>query len=227
MTLSIAAYCPRTQQLGVAAATGLAGVGKLLTWVHPRAGAVATQGFVNPYLGIDGLDLLQNGHLAERVLNAVLTLDPIPERRQVGIVDAKGSAHAWTGHECEGWAGHHTAQDFSVQGNLLVSGAPVEATAKSFVDSDDALVTRLMRALEAGVEAGGDRRGERSATVYVMDAEEYPLWDVRVDSSTDPIGDLYRMQELLAEELVSQVRSMPTRFEPRGRVDTAAREGLA
>lgn len=229
MTLSIVARCPETGQMGIAAATGIPGVGKLLTWAQPHIGAIATQGWVNPYLGIDGLDLLANGHPADRVLDAVLALDPSAEQRQVGIVDARARARSWTGSRCADWAGHATAEGVAVQGNLLVSGEGVEATLASYLDSGTggvALVERLMNALEAGIRAGGDRRGERSATVLVMDGEEYPLWDVRIDESDDPLPELRRMQHVLARDLVAHIRKLPRRENPVGELDPASEDGL-
>lgn len=227
MTLSIVARCPDTGQVGVAAATGTPGVGKLLTWARARVGAVATQGWVNPYLGIDALDLLANGHPAARVLEAVLALDPAPEQRQVGLVDAWGHTATWTGPACADWAGARQGDGWCVQGNLLESGRGVAECAAAFATHDRGrpLVERLMAALESGVRAGGDRRGERSATVYVMDVEEYPLWDVRVDDSRDPITDLWRTQDVLATELVAQIRKLPRREDPRGDLDPTRRDG--
>ncbi|QBI20317.1 DUF1028 domain-containing protein [Egibacter rhizosphaerae] len=227
MTLSIVARCPETGQLGIAAATGTPGVGKLLTWAEPHAGAIATQGWVNPYLGADGIDLLAHGHPAHRVLGAVLTLDPAPEQRQIGVVDASGNVAHHTGEACEGWAGVETGDGLSVQGNLLQSGHGVTACRETFEASEGELVARLLAALAAGVTSGGDHRGERSATVYVVEAERYPIWDVRIDESHEPVAELERLQGVLHRELMSQLRLLPTRRDPRGRTAPPHREGLA
>lgn len=176
MTFSTVALCPRTGQLGVGAVTGTPGVGHLLTWALRRVGAIATQAWVNPYLGIDGIDLLGNGHPAGKALEAVLAMDDGRDLRQVGIVDAKGRSAAWTGKHCEEWSGHRTGEGWSVQGNMLVTGDTVDACAEVVAGRSDLdLDERLIRSLEAGQAAGGDTRGSRSASVYVVHTEQFPL----------------------------------------------------
>lgn len=227
MTFSAVALCPRTGQLGVAAVTGMPGVGKLLTWARRRVGAIATQSWVNPYLGVDGLDLLDNGHPAQKALDAVLAMDDGRDQRQVGILDAKGRTATWTGSACEDWAGHLQGDGWSVQGNLLRSGDTVEACAevvRSRTDLD--LVERLVRGLEAGEAAGGDRRGARSATVYVVATEEFPLWDMRIDDDPKPLVALRRLQEAFTEELLPQILKLPTREDQLGELTVQAHEGL-
>ena len=212
MTLSIVAHCERTGQLGVAAVTGLPGVGKLLSWADARVGALATQGWVNPYLGIDGLAMLSTGHTAAGALQAVTQLDGDRELRQVGIVDGRGRAAAWTGGRCATYAGDVQGDGWTVQGNLLEALGALEACGEAFTARpDDDLVDRLMAALEAGEAAGGDRRGARSATVLVVATEHYPLWDIRVDDHDDPLAELRRMQHLFAEKVLPHVLALPTR----------------
>src|SRR5688572_23418938 len=119
MTFSIVAKCPKTGQLGVAATTAMPAVGKLLTHAFARIGAVATQARLNPYIGIDGLDLLRQGHPAEAVVERLKQLDPRVDLRQFALVDASGGRAAWTGSKCPEWAGHHLDDGFTVQGNRL------------------------------------------------------------------------------------------------------------
>lgn len=228
MTFSITAFDPRNGQLGIAAATGTAGVGQLLTWARRGAGAVATQGWVNPYLGIDALDLLRNGHPADRALRAVMGLDDDARLRQVGAVDTRGGVAAHTGEGCEAWAGHVLGDGFVVAGNLLQSEETVHACAEQFRSSHDEedLVQRLVLALEAGERAGGDRRGVRSATVYVIAGEEYPLWDLRVDDHEQPIQELHRLRDRLAETLLPQIRKLPTRLDTKGALRDSDHDGL-
>lgn len=227
MTFSAVVLCPRTEQLGVAAMTGTPGVGQLLTWALRRVGAVATQGWVNPYLGIDGLDLLANGHPAAKVLQAVTAMDEGRDLRQVGIVDAKGRSDAWTGTECEPWAGHRTGKGWAVQGNMLRSGDTVEACAAAVAQRTDLdLVERLMVALEEGEAAGGDKRGSRSASVYVVHTEQFPLWDLRIDDDAQPLRALRRLHEAFAEVLLPQIRQLPTREDTLGGLTASERAGL-
>lgn len=227
MTFSAIARCPRTGQLGVGAVTGTPGVGTLLTWALRGVGAIATQAWVNPYLGVDGLDLLDNGHPAQKALEAVIAMDDGREQRQLGIVDGKGRTAVWTGQECEEWAGHRTGDGWTVQGNMLRSGETVEACAEAVaagVDLD--LVERLIRALEAGAAAGGDKRGARSATVYVVDTEQFPLWDLRIDDDREPLLALRRLHEAFAKELLPQIRRLPTREDTLGQLTSSERTGL-
>lgn len=227
MTFSAVALCPRTQQLGVGAVTGTPGVGQLLTWALRRVGAIATQAWVNPYLGVDGLDLLANGHPAAKTLDAVMAMDDGRDLRQVGIVDAKGRSAAWTGKDCEPWAGHRTDDGWAVQGNLLVTGETVDACARVVAERTDLdLVERLLQALEAGQAAGGDKRGSRSATVYIVDSEQFPLWDLRIDDDENPLLALRRLQKAFAEELLPQIRALPTREDTLGGLTPTERTGL-
>ena len=228
MTFSITAVDPRTGQLGIAAATGTAGVGQLLTWARSGVGAVATQGWINPYLGVDGLDLLANGHPADKALRAVMGLDDDARLRQVGMVDARGGVAAHTGDDCEAWSGHVLGDGFVVAGNLLESEETVQSCVEHFRSSQDEedLVQRLLLALEAGEHAGGDRRGLRSATVYVVAGEEYPLWDLRVDDHERPIEELHRLRDRLAETLLPQIRKLPTRLDTRGSLRDSDHDGL-
>ncbi|QOG05287.1 DUF1028 domain-containing protein [Aureimonas sp. OT7] len=212
MTLSIAARCPRTKQFGVAAATEMPAVGKFLSYAFPGFGAFATQALVNPYLGIDGVKLLSLSVSARGTVETVLDDDAERHKRQVAAIDKEGRAHAFTGEDCLPWAGHRTDRDVSVQGNRLVGPAVLEAMLQAFEqDAGAELVHRLIAAIAAGVAAGGDRAGERSANVYIVGAEEYPLWDIRVDAHPDVVSELRRLETVFREELYPHVLDMPSR----------------
>lgn len=217
MTFSIVARCPRTGEYGVSATTALPAVGKLLTHASPAAGAVATQARLNPYLGIDGIRLLERGHDAGEVIEALRQTDPRMDRRQLGVVDRHGGTAIWTGENCKGWAGGQALDGFCVQGNRLEGPQVVDAAVERFRETLDLpLVERLVEALSAGMKAGGDRKEERSATVYVVATEEYPLWDIRVDDHDDPLGELRRLHDVFKEELLPHIRRMATRTNPAG-----------
>lgn len=217
MTLSIIARCVRTGQFGLSAATALPAVGKLLAHASPDAGAVATQARLNPYIGIDGLRLMADGMSAGEALEELKRRDPRVERRQFALIDRSGATAAWTGSGCKHWAGARTEPDFSVQGNRLTGEEVIEASARAFLESDgQPLVDRLLEALAAGVAAGGDRDGERSANIYVVESEEYPLWDMRVDDHADPVAELRRLRRVFAEKLLPSIKKMPTRGDPSG-----------
>ncbi|MGY6568283.1 MAG: DUF1028 domain-containing protein [Salinarimonas sp.] len=217
MTFSIVARCPQSGHFGIAAVTALPAVGKLVTHAHPGAGAVATQARLNPYLGIDGVRLLREGHDAHAVRARLRALDPRIESRQFGIVDRHGNAVTHTGEENLPWAGAVTGEGYAVQGNRLAGAHVVHAIADAFMrDQGAPLPQRLIEALEAGAAAGGDLDGERSATIYVVAQEEYPLWDIRVDEHVSPIAELRRLHDIFARELLPEIKRMPSRGDPGG-----------
>lgn len=217
MTFSLVARCQKTGQFGVAAATAMPAVGKLLTHAFTGVGAVATQARLNPYLGIDGLDLLRQGMTAGEVVERLKQQDPRHDLRQFAVVDPAGGCGAWTGSGCPGWAGHHLDDGFSVQGNRLAGPEVLRAAAETFKALfDQPLDKRLVEALAAGDAAGGDTKGERSATIYVVDTEEYPLWDIRVDEHARPVEELRRLHSVFSQDLVPEIRRMPTRANPAG-----------
>jgi uncharacterized Ntn-hydrolase superfamily protein len=176
VTFSIVVHDPTTGELGVGAVTAEPAVGKLVSHARRRAGAVASQAAMNPYLGLDGLQLLDDGLDAQATLDKLLADDPGRDTRQVGVVDAVGGAAAWTGASCPAWSGHLVRDHVSVQGNRLVGPQTLEATLAAFDARADApLPHRLLAALRAGEETGADREGALSATILVVDTEDYPL----------------------------------------------------
>jgi uncharacterized Ntn-hydrolase superfamily protein len=178
-------------------------------------GAISTQSWVNPYLGIDGLKLLRAGTTAQEALDRLMEADPGRDLRQVGIVDAKGNAAAWTGQKCTGWCGHVTGSDFAIQGNMLVGEATLMAMAKAFEASVALdLADRLVSVLEAGQMAGGDKRGRQSSSLLVYDVEEYPLLRLSVDDNAQPVAELRRIYELARRQLLPFVMGMPSRGDP-------------
>lgn len=217
MTFSIVARCPRTGQFGVAAATAMPAVGKLLSHAAAGAGAVATQAQVNPYLGLDGLALLRQGLSAKEVLERLKDTDPCMELRQCALIDAQGDSLCWTGEKCLPWAGSLSGEQFSVQGNRLVGPQVLDAVAEAFRHAEESpLIERLIEALAAGDRCGGDRHGESSAVIYLVDQEEYPLWDIRVDHNLDPVAELRRLHKVFAREVLPEILAMPTRDNPAG-----------
>ena len=212
MTFSIAARCPRTGMLGVATSSKALSAGGLVPYCRAGVGAIASQSFVNPYLGIDGLVLLEQGLAAERTLERLVEDDPGRDLRQLAIVDKDGRAAAYTGTRCIPWAGHIVGAGYACVGNILVAEGVVEAMAREFQNSiSDELPERLIRALEAGQEAGGDRRGRQSAGMTVVNEEEYPWIDIRVDDHEDPVPELRRIYEIYRREEVPFLNMMARR----------------
>lgn len=214
-TFSIAARCARTGMLGTAIATAVPAAGSLASFIRPRIGAIATQSWVNPYLGIDGLELLARGMSANEALATLLRADPGRSSRQVGIVDRDGRSAAHTGSDCTSWHGHIVGDGFSVQGNMLVGPETIQAMELAFLGSREApLHDRLMYALEAGQAAGGDKRGRQSASLRVFDVEEYPYLDLRVDDHPSPVTELRRVLEVGKIQLLPFTAWLPTREDP-------------
>lgn len=211
-TFSIAARCDRTGMLGVAVSTAVPAVGAICPFVKPGVGAIATQSWVNPYLGIDGLKLLEQGKSAQEALDLLIEGDPGRDDRQLGIVDAKGRAAAYTGASCVDWAGHEIGEGFSVQGNMLVGAATISQMAKTAEASRPLdLPERLMLVLEAGQTAGGDKRGKQSAALKIFNVEEYPWLDLRVDEHRNPVAELRRILGVARHQLLPFVDGMPSR----------------
>lgn len=216
-TFSISARCARTGMLGVAVSTAVPGVGGICPFVRPGAGAISTQSWVNPYLGIDGLALLAEGLTAQQTLDKLMAQDPGREVRQIGIVDASGDSAAWSGSECTAWFGHLNGPDFAVQGNMLVGEATIQAMSDCFGRTAALeLPERLVAALEAGQAAGGDKRGRQSAALLVYRREEYPYLSLRVDDHSYPVAELRRIFEVARHQLLPFVDGMPTRESPMG-----------
>lgn len=219
-TFSITARCEKTGELGIAVSTKVPAVGSICPFVKAGVGAIATQSFVNPYIGINGLKLLDNKMTSEEVLNYFIENDPEIELRQFCIVDNKGSAVAYSGNKCDGWYGQRTGKNYAIAGNMLVGEETIIEMEKSFKFSNHlSLAERLLNALEKGQNAGGDKRGRQSASVKVFSTEEYPLVDLRVDEHENPVKELIRIYKVAKIELFPFVQSLPTIKNPKGNFD--------
>ncbi|BAL99161.1 MULTISPECIES: DUF1028 domain-containing protein [Caldilinea] len=222
MTFSIVAWDEATGQTGVAVSTKFLAVGSLCPFAKAGVGAVATQAFVNPTFGPRGLRLLEEGVAPEDVIAILLKSDDGREHRQLHLVDRYGRTAAFTGSETVEWAGHKTFPYFSVAGNMLSNAQVIEAMAEAYQASmDQPLAERLIRALEAGQLAGGDKRGRQSAALYIMSTEVYPMLDLRVDDHPDPVAELRRIYEEAKKEFIPFQQFLPTAAKPAGIYDRA------
>ena len=213
-TFSIVARCPRSGMLGVAVATAVPAVGSICPYVKAGVGAVSTQSWVNPYLAIEALRLMEEGESAPDALERALAGDSRADLRQIGVIDAAGRAASWTGSQCTPWCGDIVAEDCAVQGNMLVGGATLDAMAEAFRDSaSEDLAERLLLALEAGDAAGGDKRGKQSAALSVYHREDYAWLDLRADEHAQPVAELRRVYEVARLQLLPFVEGMPRRGE--------------
>jgi uncharacterized Ntn-hydrolase superfamily protein len=202
MTFSIVGFDPDTKELGVAVQSKFIGVGSVVPWAKAGVGAVATQALANPAYGPDGLSLLAEGKNAQEVVDILVKNDEGREDRQVGILDAEGNAASFTGRNCLSWAGSKTGKYYAAQGNILVNEETVAAMGETFERSEGPLAKRLLEALDAGQQAGGDSRGKQSAAIYIVKEKGGYLGandryiDLRVDDHPDPIKELIRIYNL-------------------------------
>src|SRR5262245_33684399 len=202
-TYSIVACDLDRAQWGVATQSKFLAVGSVVPWAEAQAGAVATQSYANPQYGPDGLALLRQGLPAQEVVQRLTEADDGRETRQLGVVDARGGAATFTGSECHDWAGGRTGGGYAAQGNILVSSETVDALAETFeASAGKPLAERLLDCLDAAQAAGGDKRGQQSAALLVVerDAGYAGLTDVvvdlRVDVHSRPLGELRRVYRL-------------------------------
>jgi uncharacterized Ntn-hydrolase superfamily protein len=201
-TYSIAACDLDARQWGVATQSKFLGVGSVVPWAEPGVGAIATQAYANPRYGPDGLALLREAEGAERVVELLTAADEDREHRQLGVVDAEGRSASYTGSECMAWAGGRTGPCYAAQGNILVSGATVDAIAETFEASTGPLAGRLLDCLDAAQAAGGDSRGQQSAAILVVERDagygglSDSLVDLRVDEHPRPLEELRRVYVL-------------------------------
>src|SRR6266566_3297394 len=202
-TYSIVACDLDAGQWGVAVQSKFLAVGSVVPWAEPHVGAIATQSYANPRYGPDGLALLREGRSAEEAVEALTAADDGRAERQLGIVDGQGGAATFTGLECHDWAGGRTGEGYAAQGNILVSEETVDALAATFEQNGHlSLAERLIECLAAAQVAGGDRRGQQSASLLVVEKDggygglSDLLVDLRVDDHERPIEELRRIYDL-------------------------------
>ena len=193
-TFTIIGRCPRTRQLGIGIATGSLAVGGYCPFIVSDLAALSTQASANPQLGTLAIRLLGMGFSPTKVIQELEGHDPYIEYRQLGIVDKDGKAVARTGNKTRPWAGHIVDDGFLAMGNVLAGEQVVGDMVRVFRETIELdLEERLMRAVEAGRDAGGQPDGQRSAALVVHEREEYPLLDLRVDDNDEPVGELRRV----------------------------------
>ncbi|WP_246629112.1 DUF1028 domain-containing protein [Mesobacillus maritimus] len=201
MTFSIVGYDPKEKEWGIAVQSKFLAVGAVVPFAKAGVGAVATQSYANTAYGPQALALMAEGKTATEALEIITKDDLDKEMRQVGLIDAKGNPATFTGTYCYEWAGGITGEHFAAQGNILIDGT-VEAMAQTFTETSGSLAERLLAALHAGQEAGGDSRGQQSAALLVVkEGGGYGGYndryiDLRVDDHPEPIKELIRVYEL-------------------------------
>jgi uncharacterized Ntn-hydrolase superfamily protein len=222
MTWSIIARDKRTGEFGIAVATRFFAVGARVPYIAAGAGAIATQAFVNPFYGIDGLALLRQGHSPVEILDTLKRNDPSHAHRQVHLMDAGGRIAAYTGAACIDWCGHLEGDGFSIAGNMLAGPGVLDDTATAYRDHQSLpFAARLIAAMRAGEAAGGDKRGKQSAALLIHGDNEWAALDLRVDDHLDPLGELTRLELVSRGHWVHFREFMPTRANPAGVTDRA------
>jgi uncharacterized Ntn-hydrolase superfamily protein len=227
-TYSIVGCDLEARQWGVAVQSKFLAVGAICPFAEPEVGALATQSYVNPRYGPDGLALLRDGVSAEGAVQRLTAADEGRAQRQLGIVDADGRAATYTGEACLDWAGGRTGPGYAAQGNILVGEETVAALAATFEANPQLpLVQRLLESLVAAQASGGDRRGQQSASVLVVERNggyaglSDILVDLRVDDHEQPIQELLRLYGLHRRlfEVSPREDWLPLEGELRGEVD--------
>jgi uncharacterized Ntn-hydrolase superfamily protein len=202
-TYSISACDLAAGQWGVATQSKFLAVGSIVPWAEPQVGAIATQSYANARYGPEGLALLREGLSASEVVVRLTSADAGRDQRQLGIVDGAGRSATFTGTSCHAWAGGRNGPCYAAQGNILVSHETVDALVVSFEGSTGrALTERLLDCLDAAQFAGGDRRGQQSAALLVVERDggyaglSDAVVDLRVDDHAQPIAELRRLYQL-------------------------------
>jgi uncharacterized Ntn-hydrolase superfamily protein len=226
VTFSIVACDIPAEEWGVAVAAHSLAIGSVVPFVEVGVGAIATQALSNVTYGPHALALIGSGSSAREALDQIVTADAGRDERQAGIVDARGRSASHTGAGCLPWAGGRSGRGYAAQGDLLAGPGVIDAMGSAFEESEGPLAHRLLGALRAGDEAGGDRRGRQSAALRVARPHagfggslNVPL-DLRVDDHTDPIDELARLLALYEE------RTGPTPTEARLPLETELLEEL-
>ena len=198
-TYSIVARDPRTGHIGVAVQSHYFSVGSTVPWAEAGVGAVATQAFANIDYGPQGLALLRQGRNATQALEILLQQDEERETRQVALVDAQGHVAVHTGSKCIASAGYATGDNLSVQANMMVDGSVWPAMKRAYEEAEGDLADRMIAALEAAQEAGGDIRGQQAAAILIVSGERQQqswqgrLYDLRVEDHPRPVEELKRL----------------------------------
>lgn len=205
-TYSIIAHDSATGQLGVAVQTHQVGVGRMVPWLKPGVGAIATQSLANISYGPRGLALLEQGQTPQQVVEALTTSDAQAFHRQLGVVRADGKAAAFTGELCIRQAGHHVGEGYTIHANMMANGGVISAMRQAYETATGDLVDKLMAALYAAEGEGGDIRGMQSAALVIVppSGEDWAtIYDLRVDEHATPLDELARLVRLRKAALLS------------------------
>ncbi len=219
MTYSIVAKDPATGQIGIAVASRFFACGAMVPYLSHRA-AFASQAFINPLWGLEGLEHLHAGQAPEDILTDLRARDLGEANRQAHLIAPDGHIAQHTGAACVPWAGHAKADHVSVAGNMLAGPAVIEDTLSAWqAGAGLPFAERFLTAMEAGERAGGDKRGRQAAALIVHDGQPYPALDLRVDDHADPLAELRRLLAVAEERFALFRTAMPTKENFSGATD--------
>ena len=228
MTWSIVAREPESEAFGIAISTKALAVGAMCPFISFGYGALSSQSYSSPVAGERAIQGMEKGQDVEASILAALSDDEGRDWRQIHGVDASGRSFAYTGASCVDWCGHWTGESVSIAGNMLAGAPVVEACAESWQKNPQLKFTeRLLQALVAGQEAGGDKRGRQSGALLVKGDEAHSLCDLRVDDHPDPVKELCRLFNVFKEQRMPYMQTVPTRRNPSGVFDLDEREAMA
>ncbi|PLX18754.1 MAG: Zn-dependent protease, partial [Marinilabiliales bacterium] len=199
-TFSIVAIDTSSGEMAVGVQSHWFSVGTIVSWAKSGVGVVATQSFVNPALGTDGIKLMSEGKSAEETLKLLIEKDEGRHFRQVAMLDKNGNIEAYTGKKCVQFANHKKGVNYSVQANMMLNDKVIPAMSKTFEENDDLpLAERVLRTMQSAQNVGGDIRGKQSAVLLVVGVEAAKNeWmdkkvDLRVDDHNEPLLELERL----------------------------------
>ena len=226
MTWSILARDPATGAFGAAVASRFFAVGAICIHVEGNVAALATQALVNPLYAVHAMPRLRPHEAPDAVLQSLVTQDAGASQRQFHILDAAGRIAQHTGANCVTWAGHVSAPNVSVAGNMLAGPLVVQRTMEAYLAATGPLAERLLTAMEAGEAGGGDKRGKQSAALKIGSRDSCPDLDIRADDHPDPLAELRRLYRVSLERYAVFRRLLPGADSPAGVLDRAVIDAI-
>ncbi len=227
MTWSILARDPETGFYAMGIASRFFAAGAICMWSGGAPGAAFSQALPNPELGHRALGLLREGHTAASAVEMLVAMDRGIEQRQIHLIDATGAVAAHTGQGCIDWCGHAAGAGVSVAGNMLAGRQVVEATLAAWEENAALpMAERIIAAIQAGEDAGGDKRGKQCAALRIQGPEVYPRLDIRVDDHAEPLDELRRLYTVARERFIPFSAGMPRRERPYGILDREITERI-
>jgi len=208
-TFSIVAMDRESGETGVAISTKRPAVGNRCIAAVAGVGAVASQATTNPYIPRQAIELMRSLPNCSQVFDVVAKQDFDIDSRQINLVSNSGDSFSFTGTRCQPYAGGMYDRGFAIAGNILTGREVIDAMQDSFENSAGTLAYRLVLALLAGEQQGGDKRGKQSAAVLVSKIGWHPFVDLRVDDSEDPVSYLLQMLKAREQEILNVHEALP------------------